>query len=96
MKNGEIKRYYPNGQLREISNYKNGLLEGEYKWYYDNGQLEEISNWKNDRLDGENKRYSYSDNEKLERISYWKNGIDVTEQVLAKRELLEEIISLHD
>ena len=54
---GECKRYYENGQLLQICNYKNNKNEGEYKEYYINGQLFVICNYKNDEREGECKSY---------------------------------------
>lgn len=37
--NGEVKEYYPEGQLLSESNYDNGVLEGPAKVYYEDGTL---------------------------------------------------------
>jgi antitoxin component YwqK of YwqJK toxin-antitoxin module len=91
MKNGEVKFYHNNGQLWEVSNWKNDNREGECKWYYDNGQLKAVRNYKDDKLEGECREYF--ENGRLE-ISYWKDGKDIAKQVLEKRELLERIKQL--
>jgi antitoxin component YwqK of YwqJK toxin-antitoxin module len=91
MRNGEIKIYYKNGNLREVSYFKDDKLEGESKWYYVDGKLGLVSNWKNGNREGECKTY-LSDG-RIE-ITYYKDDINITEKVLAKRELLDKIINL--
>jgi hypothetical protein len=45
--------YWPNGSLREIKNYRNGVLEGSFKNYNLKGELLYYGNYKNGKLDGE-------------------------------------------
>jgi antitoxin component YwqK of YwqJK toxin-antitoxin module len=87
----EEKIYYENGQLGEVTIWKNGKKEGESKQYHKNGQLKEVTNYKNGKREGEDKYYFL--NGEVE-IFYWKNGKDITEQVLEKRELLGRIEQL--
>ena len=35
----EHKKYYDNGQLEEVGNYKDGKEDGEWKYYYENGDF---------------------------------------------------------
>ena len=65
------------------------MRNGEVKGYYEDETLEFIANYKDDKRHGESKYYRKDG--KMESISYWKDGEDITEQVLTKRELLEEI-----
>jgi antitoxin component YwqK of YwqJK toxin-antitoxin module len=44
--------YYPNSQLKERINYKNGKKDGLYERYYINGQLHYRINYKNGKLNG--------------------------------------------
>jgi antitoxin component YwqK of YwqJK toxin-antitoxin module len=47
-KNGEIdytSTYYPNGSLRDVIPYKNGLVEGLRKTYYSGGEPNTIETW---------------------------------------------------
>jgi antitoxin component YwqK of YwqJK toxin-antitoxin module len=37
--NGQVKRYYDDGKIKEDVNFKNGVQDGEYKSYYENGTL---------------------------------------------------------
>jgi antitoxin component YwqK of YwqJK toxin-antitoxin module len=38
-RNGEIRTYYENGQIKEIINYDLGLLDGKFRLYFPNGKL---------------------------------------------------------
>jgi antitoxin component YwqK of YwqJK toxin-antitoxin module len=52
---GLWKRYYPNGQLKELINYDlDGKLGrvGKYEEYYENGQLREEGYYKDSNFDG--------------------------------------------
>ena len=72
IEDGEHKKFYKNGQLREIGNYINGKKEGEWKVYYENGQLSGIGKFVNDKIEGEWKEYDK--NGQLKEITYWSNG----------------------
>ena len=39
-KQGEWKKYHPNGMLRYVGNFKNDKPVGEFKYYYDTGNLQ--------------------------------------------------------
>ena len=42
---GELRRYFPNGTLRQIFTFDNiGKRHGEQRYYHDNGQLEMVVN----------------------------------------------------
>jgi uncharacterized protein len=45
--------YYQNGQIKEVGNYSQGLLQGENLGYYENGRPKYVANFLNDKLDGE-------------------------------------------
>ncbi len=45
--------YYRNGQIKEIANYANGLLQGENIDFFENGKPRYRANFVNDELDGE-------------------------------------------
>ena len=51
------KEYYPNGNLKSKSYYKNGDLHGAKKLYYRNGSLERVSHYKNGVYHGSVKEY---------------------------------------
>lgn len=51
-RNGTTKKYYPNGQLKNQYQMKEGKLDGESKSYYENGNLKKIAQWKNDKENG--------------------------------------------
>ena len=61
---------------KNISNYKNGILDGSYTSYYDNEKLMEESHYKNGLMEGK-------------RILRWANG-NVKEKIFLKKELLLE------
>lgn len=57
---GEKIVYYANGQIAEMSNYKDGKLEGVSKWYSENGKLLKDFMYENDELHGLTKYYDAS------------------------------------
>ena len=59
---GERRAYYKNGNMMQISNFKNGVQNGETKEYYENGQLQGEFNYKDGIFDNVN-------------ISYYQNGL---------------------
>lgn len=59
LKVGEWKKWYPNGYLRSIENWKGGFKEGEELVYSNHGQLLLLNHYKRGLLDGLS--YSYSD-----------------------------------
>ncbi|WP_129104774.1 toxin-antitoxin system YwqK family antitoxin, partial [Arcobacter sp. CECT 8985] len=67
-KEGKEIVYDSNGDLKRISNYKNGKIKSIE---YESGLVSKITNYKNGKLDGEEKRYlgGY-----LSSITYYKNG----------------------
>ena len=54
---GEKVVFYPNGQIAEKSNYKDGKLEGSSKWYSEKGVLIKDFLYENDELHGLSKYY---------------------------------------
>ena len=49
---GVFKRYHRNGQLRELSYYRNGKQEGEMRTFYESGQLQTSRFYQNDEEHG--------------------------------------------
>lgn len=49
---GERRTYHENGQLKEITNFKNGKQEGEYRSFYPNGKPHIVSQKANDGYTG--------------------------------------------
>ncbi|MGQ3131794.1 MAG: toxin-antitoxin system YwqK family antitoxin [Flavobacteriales bacterium] len=47
-KNGPFKNYYPNGQLKESGNYKNGKRDGDFTGWYENGTKDVETHFTND------------------------------------------------
>lgn len=64
--------YHENGQLKEKSNFKNGLLEGPAKTYHENGQLKENLTFKNGLPDGQYERFHI--NGQLETVQNFSKG----------------------
>lgn len=54
---GEVKTYYPSGQLARSFTLENGLLVGSYLKYHPNGQLQEELTFEKGQLNGMNKLY---------------------------------------
>lgn len=53
---GSVKAYYPSGQLKSVSNYKDNTLNGMYATYHSNGKLK-TEGW---YVDGKTEGYVYS------------------------------------
>lgn len=68
-KEGVLKSYYKNGQIRMITNALNGVIVGDFCSYHPNGQILEKGMFKMLTLDGEiiSSRDGYS-------VQYYKNG----------------------
>lgn len=45
--------YYPNGEIKEKYQTRNGKYVGKYNYYYENGVLETKGNFRNGKMDGE-------------------------------------------
>ncbi len=56
---GEYKEYRSNGDLREIRNYRNGILEGKNYWFWKNDTVYE-KNYVNGKLEGIQKFKGYN------------------------------------
>ena len=72
VENGELKKWYHNGQLMEECTYKDGKPDGKYKKYYINGQLMEECTYKDGKSDGEYK--SWYENGKLSQEATYEDG----------------------
>lgn len=80
--NGELKKYFENGQIAEISNWKNDTLSGLAKYYYNNGGLYQECNYLNGKLNGE-------------KIIYHENGI-ARVRLQYKNDLLWQVKANYD
>ncbi|MFH1622777.1 MAG: toxin-antitoxin system YwqK family antitoxin [Candidatus Omnitrophota bacterium] len=98
---GPVKGYYPNGNLRFESYYKNGKLEGKFKFYYESGILQTEKNYKNDKEEGLCKWYYENGNLESERNykegkldgitkTYHEDGTLWTEEYYKDGELVKE------
>ena len=84
MKNGIVKGYYLNGNLKSEYHYKDDEKHGLCKWYYSDGKLEYEHNYKDGKLHGICKGY-YSDG----KLQYEYNYIDGKRHGICKRYYLE-------
>ncbi|MDP8204234.1 MAG: toxin-antitoxin system YwqK family antitoxin [Candidatus Tenebribacter mawsonii] len=71
-KNG-LSKYYRNGVLESVINYKNNKLHGYAKNYYENGNIQSESNFKNGKLSGV--ATSFHQNGKIESKINYDKGI---------------------
>lgn len=71
-KNGEVKEYYSNGNLKEIINYKNGKKDGLNIRYHENGEVRNEMSYKEDELDGIWNMYYENGDRRYK--AYYKNG----------------------
>ncbi len=85
VKDGLIKEYHDNGQLKSEITYKNGKENGPYTWYWDNGNISDQGSYKDGKLDGPIKVYYYTGELQIEGVlkdrqkvgivrGYYKNG----------------------
>jgi len=103
IEDGHCRKYYPNGQIEEISNWKNGKLNGQYKKFHINGVLNfNIEHLNGKRKDGEfisynmyGKIYQKSNiiGGKREGVSYtYYNNGEIKEQVFFKNDMLDHVL----
>ncbi|MCR4337762.1 MAG: hypothetical protein NUV91_08170 [Candidatus Omnitrophica bacterium] len=52
LRNGEIKEYYPGGDLKLEGNYVNGLKEGIFQEYHENGNLASVGTYQKGKPTG--------------------------------------------
>lgn len=57
VRQGEMKTFYPGGQLYQTFWYENGLREDSSRWYYLEGQVFRSTPYLNDTIDGIQKQY---------------------------------------
>ena len=70
--NGEVKKFYKSGKLKEVAFYEKGVLNGIRTTYNPNGSLNYEATYKAGELDGLFKRYDKG--QIIKQIEY-KNGI---------------------
>jgi uncharacterized protein len=71
--NGTKTLYFPNGRIKEIYNYKEGLRDGPCEDWSINGYILLKGNFRQERKDGEWNFYYYTG--ELEKTSHYKNGL---------------------
>lgn len=74
LKNGEWRKYYPTGVLKEKRYFKMGKKEGEHIGYFMNGDTQFIYHLKNDVYEGNSK--AWTQNGTLIRDQNYKNGFE--------------------
>ena len=50
LKDGTSRGWYPNGQLKQKGNYKNGELHGHCEFFDEEGNLTKTETWENGKL----------------------------------------------
>jgi len=75
IKNGLVKQYYPNGNLKISINYKDGKRNGLAKSFYKNGKLRQQMNYINNIKDGIVTTY-YQNGRKYQETQYSKGKIE--------------------
>lgn len=58
--NGIARKYFNDGTVLEIKNWKEGVLVGEWKLFYNNGKLRMQALFLNGKLDGPMKSFDYN------------------------------------
>ncbi|MDQ1164876.1 toxin-antitoxin system YwqK family antitoxin [Flavobacterium sp. SORGH_AS_0622] len=75
--NGKIdglnKSWHSNGQIKEISNWKNGIQNGLYESFFPDGKPESKTNWLNNRVDGKSEWWYQSGQKK--NIIFYKSDL---------------------
>lgn len=70
---GRKKFWYKNGQLQEVSDWKDDLQNGIYETFYENGKSKQKATWINGKREG--KVEHWYENGQLEFIAFYKNGL---------------------
>jgi uncharacterized protein len=70
---GQVKTYFENGKISEVSNWTNDLRNGLSKYFYDNGNIYQEEFYKDNKLDGEQR--TYFENGKLKTTIIYKNDL---------------------
>ncbi|MBG0780794.1 MAG: toxin-antitoxin system YwqK family antitoxin [Bacteroidales bacterium] len=72
---GDVKYWYPDGQIKSTLEYENGKLNGNSKSWYPNGQLKYSLNYEMGKLNGD-ANYWYSNGQIKHKFSYKKGVLD--------------------
>jgi len=73
IRDGLKTKYYKNGKVRSVTNYKDGKREGVSKSYFQSGSIEQEVMWAADKLNGQHKIH-YADGQ-LKQEATFVNGI---------------------
>ena len=69
---GKVKWYYENGNISQIANYSNGVLNGNREIFYENGKLQNKRIYSKGKLNGAWEAY-YKDGQMVEKGNYEEN-----------------------
>ena len=69
---GKVKWYYENGNISQIANYSNGVLNGNREIFYENGKLQNKRIYSKGKLNGAWEAY-YKDGQMAENGNYEEN-----------------------
>ena len=91
IKQGELRKFDPNGNIMEISNYVQGSLSGERKLFDPNGNIEIIENYLDGLIHGDYRVFYPSGQLKL--MSKYDQGIlqGITKKYYESGALMEEV-----
>lgn len=78
-KNGELKYFFPNGNIEKIEHYKRGKLQGDIEYYFPDGKLYGKGNYHKSKLDKIFTWYFRSGN--IEQVTTYSNGIKIDTSV---------------
>lgn len=70
--NGQQFKFYPDGNVQVMSNYKDGLRNGSTLQYYENGQISRIENFVDGISNGD--YFTFYENGDTLTVGYTKNG----------------------
>lgn len=69
-----VYKYYENGKIKEICNWRNGIQHGRFELFYENGNREETSDWIEGKREG--KLEIWYENGQKESEYFFKAGIE--------------------
>ena len=96
IKDGFVKEYHDNGQLKSEIVYKNGKENGPYTWYWNNGNIAEKGAYKDGLLHGPIKIYSWTGELEIEGILNYAKKEGVVRGYYPNRQLKSEGVYKND
>lgn len=83
---GELRKYYDDGSIHVIENYKSGKLHGKRTTYFSYGVIDSMKNYSYGKLHGEQKSYDLKGN--VTHTTSYVNGVS-QEDIVLKKNLLK-------